>query len=454
MQDLLPIGAFAALLFIIFAVLQVVRDRIRVGTWGTILAFVAVSISILVLTLASGDTDSTSLVSMLVLANAVIVLVVSLVILVLDWRRSTRDLDHSFGVLGVGVSVLLIAGVFITPSLLSLVSDGALPGEAIAQADALPDVDANTREFVRDTAADTGTFSRETVAKTDDTTVPENTAANPVANMTDSVLAQVLAAETGLPIEELNAQLEAGTPLADRVTANGGNLDTVKTTMIQAIETALAAGTIPEQLASRMGEDVADYVGQVVNGELPSRAVTALFDPLLQPDENTLLTGELSNRDGANVLDETNVNIVQDNSDTPNLVVEAVPMTVVPTAAPLITDEPAVLVIEAVVTDEVTPAPVMTNTPTLEPTVAPTTPPIVFEDTGVCQVAVNYLINLRAEPNVESQILTTVPYTAVVNAVGHNANGWWLVTYDGLSGWVSGDYITPNTVCQNLSMLP
>lgn len=53
-------------------------------------------------------------------------------------------------------------------------------------------------------------------------------------------------------------------------------------------------------------------------------------------------------------------------------------------------------------------------------------------------------LNLRAEPNTDASVLTTVPSGTVLNLKGI-ANGWYLVTYSGQTGYVSSDYVAATT---------
>lgn len=60
------------------------------------------------------------------------------------------------------------------------------------------------------------------------------------------------------------------------------------------------------------------------------------------------------------------------------------------------------------------------------------------EQTGVTTDA----LRLRAEASTESDILTTAPKGASVSVLTDNVDGWYQVTYDGKTGYMSAEYIT------------
>ena len=51
-------------------------------------------------------------------------------------------------------------------------------------------------------------------------------------------------------------------------------------------------------------------------------------------------------------------------------------------------------------------------------------------------------VNIRANPNTDSDVVTTVSAKSV--SIIDEANGWYKVTYSGKSGWVLGKFITPS----------
>jgi uncharacterized protein YraI len=68
-----------------------------------------------------------------------------------------------------------------------------------------------------------------------------------------------------------------------------------------------------------------------------------------------------------------------------------------------------------------------------------------------CQLLTNYNINLRSAPDSAAAVLLTIPFNTGVSAFGRNQEStWWLVSYEGQTGWVSDDYVTGESSCLNL----
>lgn len=51
-------------------------------------------------------------------------------------------------------------------------------------------------------------------------------------------------------------------------------------------------------------------------------------------------------------------------------------------------------------------------------------------------------LNLRSAAGTSNDILTVIPKAGSVTITGPESNGWYPVTYNGQSGWVSGKYLT------------
>jgi len=100
---------------------------------------------------------------------------------------------------------------------------------------------------------------------------------------------------------------------------------------------------------------------------------------------------------------------------------------------------------------------VATLSPTPPPTATPTRAhystrtPVPSATVGVaCSALVNYNLNLRAAPNTDSAILAVIPFGSTVAVAGRSEDGgWWVVDYNGRWGWVSGEYITIESRCQD-----
>lgn len=62
-----------------------------------------------------------------------------------------------------------------------------------------------------------------------------------------------------------------------------------------------------------------------------------------------------------------------------------------------------------------------------------------------------YNVNLREVADLESAVLATIPYETAVVASGRDERSeWWWVEYDGHSGWLKGEFVTPTASCAEL----
>lgn len=63
-----------------------------------------------------------------------------------------------------------------------------------------------------------------------------------------------------------------------------------------------------------------------------------------------------------------------------------------------------------------------------------------------CQVMTTHMVRLRAEPDTNSAVITTLPYEINLTATDRKGEWFHVVYLDG-QGWVSGTYLTTNTSC-------
>ena len=61
-------------------------------------------------------------------------------------------------------------------------------------------------------------------------------------------------------------------------------------------------------------------------------------------------------------------------------------------------------------------------------------------------VTANPSLNLRKSASTSAALLASIPNHAQVGIISKNAANWYNVTYNGITGWVSGSYITVKTV--------
>ena len=66
-----------------------------------------------------------------------------------------------------------------------------------------------------------------------------------------------------------------------------------------------------------------------------------------------------------------------------------------------------------------------------------------------CQAIVRNNLNLRSEASASGDLLTTIPYATALTASGRTDDNWWHVSYNGIDGWVSGDYLDLSESCSS-----
>lgn len=333
MDTLLTIGGLTPLSYVFYIVIQSVRQRGQINFLGTLLAVVAtlVPITLIGWTVVSGNTEP--ILTVAALASAGIVLLFSIIIAIRDARHSTLGLNHSYGLLGLGVAALIVTGVLLIPRALALI-----PG-VTAEA-ASTDTTTQTRPA----------FPRQT---SDDARMPPDG-----FDMSG--------------LEEGEMSLDPSTP------ENSGE-------SFSAPAGFVLPGADQNQSDTAENETAAD--------------APALVQPRLTYDE---FAQQVLARVGTVTLDET---VVSSTETTLNEAVE---------------DS------EAEQQSSATPA-------------------------QACLLIVNYNLNLRAEPSPDAERLTTIPFGTTLESSGSSDSNWWHVTYDGIEGWVSGDYLTPASTCAALA---
>ena len=221
LQTLVPYVPFIALLYALFALMQALRHK-RQGIAAALLALVSIAAPVIAYLLSSDTMVRSSLVSSMSI-NAAIVFVASLLTLWIERRDQERASNRSYGRLGIGLSVLLAAGMFALPftaTLTSATGFSAVFNNTAANGDTVlvsndspsPALDPNT-----------------------DTNVVQAQATQ-TADSTPSEVAQVLEAQTGLSADEIVSQTQAGSTIADLVSANNGDLDAVVAAFAKALD--------------------------------------------------------------------------------------------------------------------------------------------------------------------------------------------------------------------------
>lgn len=107
-----------------------------------------------------------------------------------------------------------------------------------------------------------------------------------------------------------------------------------------------------------------------------------------------------------------------------------------------------VTVIEATPTPTPEPTPEPTATPAATPTPAPVmeqTPSGVNVEVKSGTYTATAAVNVRSDCNTEAAQIGSVEQGATITSTGVCENGWIRMDYQGQTGYVSGDFVTPAT---------
>lgn len=113
LQTFVPYIPFLALLYALFALIQALRHQ-RQGVAALVLALIGIAAPLIAYVLNSDMAISASLINA-IFVNAVIVFAASLLTLWIERRNQKRDPKRSYGMVGIGLSILLMASMFILP---------------------------------------------------------------------------------------------------------------------------------------------------------------------------------------------------------------------------------------------------------------------------------------------------------------------------------------------------
>lgn len=384
-------GGLFALLFILITVTRAAQGREKVSFFETLLAFLALTLPLLALVNNNVGEQSLPLVNVAPIGIAIIVIVVSFMTLFIEWRKSKRAFNQRRGVLGIGIGVLLIAATLIVPLSSRLISLPPMMGTGF-----IGNAPASSGDLVN--IVDSGRSSDET---------------------SSASAMQILVEETGLDSDQINARLNAGETIASIVADTGGDLEKIvgeiTTTARKQIEIGIADGSVPQAQAGMIMGNLENMIRQGVNGELPQMVYDQLFVRLLSSDDAPPPPPLMPTN--------TPVVIAVQQSPTP---------TRLPSATPTPTNTPYLLVspTPGAVTNELQPDTVEMTT---------------------CLAIVQNNLNLRSGPGTDFELLLTIPSGTTLNASARDEeSSWWVVQYQGQTGWVSGDYLTLGASCGEL----
>lgn len=437
MSTLISLSPYLILIYILFAVIQLVRHQ-RQSFGAAVLGLIVIAVPLIAYMVSSNLAGRTSLMNAMAVGTTVFC-ISCIIILMIERRDTKRDKKRSYGILGLGMSVVL-AGALVV---MTLTQSTATQTPSAAAAAAL-----NTDNFVNVSQSNARPI-------TQDSTTPATTE-----------VAAVLTAQTGLSVADLTTQISSGSTITQLVAAHNGDIEAVKAVIVTSLNTLLSAGGMPAQMLSNFGSDAAEIAAKLVEGQLPAQAQQMLAAQLISG--NSARPQGMPPQDGSGGFTPpsgsdasafptsgsgnapTNAQagggeVVAPVSPTPsqnNVQVAVVPTEVVirptliafPTAAPTLD---------------------ATETPVTVDEAAESTPvPSAVEASATCTIVVVYNLNLRDKPSPEgSTILLSIPYGTTVTSSGHTSDNWYQVTYEGQSGWVSGEYVSPQAACSQLATL-
>lgn len=97
-----------------------------------------------------------------------------------------------------------------------------------------------------------------------------------------------------------------------------------------------------------------------------------------------------------------------------------------------------------------TSTPVATDAPIAASTTE-TTNTDTAASSATCALLVDYNLNLRDQPTTDgSKVYLSIPFGTTVMTDAKTNDGWYRVTYNGQSGWISSEYVSAATACTSL----
>ncbi len=401
----LPLIAAAVLLaavYLIISLIKALKRSERVSFVDVLLVFLVTLLPVAAL-LAQDPAEPANLIDQAARVLGIALIGVSLLIVVLELRRPGR-LSHSRGILGLFAGLLLVISSFSVPFMSAWFTlSAAAPVETAA----------NTVATAEATLEVEGVVNVERMQ----------------AEQLFKAIRQVLAEEISVSEIEVFTQLDAGVPLAAIVERNGGDVARVQTRLSEILRVAVRASAERGEISLLQGALLISqmdlFVRFAVNSNLNDfRGFGGPTPTGTQSSLMILLT---------DVPAEAGITLAT-NTPVPTVTATASP---VPsrTPAPSRTPEPTH-------TTRPTRTPFMTRTPEPTPTASVT-----------CIAVVNYNLRLRAAPDADAETLLTIPFSTSVILSARSEDGLWLQTeYEGVSGWVVSEFLTPGPNCGGLEV--
>lgn len=402
-------GAIFAALFALNNLLKTILRRQRIGFVDLLLTFLTALILLIGLVLAHLPDAAPDGIPDARIARAVLLIggglaAFSLIVLIAELFRPQR-LRGSRGILGLYSGLLLMIAAFAVPFMGAYVSVQAIV--------AVPTV----------VASPTPAATVEVGAATSE---PES----------DGQTAQLFKAISAAVVDEIDVDpavvtdaLQQGTPLAQIITENGGSvdhvIDAITEIMRASIRESAARGEINALQAALALSQMPNLIRLAVNSDLNAFAARLSGST---PDPNATPTALFAFATESTVSATSAATATRPPKRSPT-----------PTASPTRTSTP-----------DFTPTPSATrfhySTRTPTPTFTAVTP---------CLASVEYNLRLRSAPDTGSETLAVIDYGTTVELYGKggaSADGasWWYAHYDGLEGWLDGQYMIVGSGCDHL----
>lgn len=435
MNTLTSLSPFLVLIYVVFAFVQMIRHQ-RQSFGAAILGIFLAILPLVIYIGSSGIAARAGLMNSIAIGTTVLCLS-CIVILLIERRDPKRDKKRSYGMLGIGMAVVLAGGLMVT-SMTQTASPSAFTG--------LGAPNANNNGFVNISQSGTSNSAETTE------------------------VAKALTAQTGLATTDLTTQISNGSTISQLVAAHQGDIESVKIAITAALDKIKSEGGMQAQMLGNFGSDSNDIATKLIDGQLPAQVQQMLTTQLISgnsaPPQRFPSQGG-NGSDGfappSNGGQPTNaagnsdaVPTAQSNTGGFVAPANAKPASTPTTAAPQ-DNQVATLPTEVVIRPTLITFPTATPTPEATMTVGAaqnTSAEATVDSSTTCTIVVDYNLNLRDKPTTDaSTVLLSIPYGTTITTTGRTSDDWYKVDYQGQTGWVSGTYVTPQATCSQLATI-
>ncbi|MBI1277518.1 MAG: SH3 domain-containing protein [Anaerolineaceae bacterium] len=436
MGTLISLSPYLVFIYALYALVQSIRHQ-RQGIKALLLALIVVAVPV-VLYLTSSDFLARINMMSAMAASAALMCVIGIVVLFIERRDPKRDKQRSYGILGIGVG-LLMAVAIVGGTMTQSISPSQLAG--------FGNTSGSNGALLNISAPSVGT----TVGQG---SVPASTAA--------AVAAQTLISQTGLSAADLTAKIKNGNTIAQLVTAHNGDITAVKKAIAAVFDELKAAGGMQAKMMSSLGSDSLDIASKLVEGQLPAQIQQLVTTQMVSgnaappqgaagfaPPSGANTNASEASSPAAAAPPTASGGFVSASSN--NQTQAQAPATATPTTVPTLAPTEVVARPTLIIFPSSTPT-TAASTSSGAATASTATVASIENSQATCTIVIDYNLNLRDKPTQEdSTVFLSIPFGTTVTTNGRNADNWYKVTYEGKTGWVSGDYVTAQASCNQLA---